>query len=162
MRAELTDCLREADVAASETDSWSPAGIDAVGVGARGGNARPVASDGGIDPGTFGRCRFGFGCRLFVPARRGEGGGVFQPSGGPRVGASAVVVVPDTSTSDPGFDPGHPMYEPPVNARLAYLANVASEFVGVFCDQTLRRRVRAADAYHSMISVSQAAAARAL
>ena len=61
--------------------------------------------------------------------------------------------VPDTSTSDPAiWDPTHPMYEPPVNARLAYLANVASEFIGVFVDQTLRRRVGAADAYHAMIS----------
>ena len=39
-----------------------------------------------------------------------------------------------------------------MNARLAYLANVASEFIGVFVDQTLTCRVKAADAYHAMIS----------
>ena len=84
MRAELTDCLREIDVVAADTnagttnDSWSPAGIARSGLGTRR-RSRPVARRGGIEPATFG---FRFG-RRHRAARRGEGGGVFQPSRGP-------------------------------------------------------------------------------
>ena len=160
MRAELTDCLREVDVAASETDSWSPAGIDAVGVGYEEGTRDPWLATEVSIPVPSGGVGSDSGADFSSPPVAEKAVECFNRAVDRALALPRSCVVPDTSTSDPGFDPGHPMYEPPVNARLAYLANVASEFVGVFCDQTLRRRVGAADAYHSMIStVSQTAAA---
>ena len=160
MRAELTDCLREVNVAASETDSWSPAGIDAVGVGYEEGTRDPWLATEVSIPVPSGGVGSDSGADYSSPPVAEKAVECFNRAVDRALALPRSCVVPDTSTSDPGFDPGHPMYEPPVNARLAYLANVASEFVGVFCDQTLRRRVEAADAYHSMIStVSQTAAA---
>ena len=168
MRAELADCLREIDVVADSrltgtNDPWAPAGIGAVGVGYEEGEPDPSLGSGEVSNPR--------------PSGSGSDDLISSTFASPPVAEKAVecfnraveraaaiprsCVVPDTSTSDPAvWDPDHPMYEPPVNARLAYLANVASECIGVFCDQTLRRRVRAGDAYHAMIStVSPTAAA---
>ncbi len=164
MRAELTDCLREVDVVASDTDSWSPAGIDAVGVGYEEGTLDPwLATEASIPIPSVG---VGSDSEPLRPLRPSppvaeKAAECFNRAVDRAMALPRSCVVPDSSTSGDGCNGRNgSMYDPPVNARLAYLANVASEFVGVFCDETLRRRVGAADAYHSMIStVSPTAAA---
>ena len=156
MRAELTDCLREIDVAAADTnagatnDSWSPAGIGAIGVGYEEGDPDPSLALAEVsNPRPSGSGSDG----VTAPPVAEKAAECFNRAVDRALSLPKETFVPDTSTSDPAiWDPTHPMYEPPVNARLAYLANVASEFIGVFCDQTLTRRVKAADAYHAMIS----------
>ena len=145
MRAELTDCLREIDVVAADTnagatnDSWSPAGIGAIGVGYEEGDPDPSLAAEVSNPRPSGSGSDG----VTAPPVAEKAVECFNRAVDRALSLPKETFVPDTSTSDPAiWDPTHPMYEPPVNARLAYLANVASEFIGVFVDQTLRRRVK--------------------